>query len=444
MRWLVFFLTMIFAHDAGALSLAQALSHVYDHDPELRAARSNLRAVDESIALAKSGFRPSVTTSGTSEYRNVQQDSSQYDLATVRSALTIDQNIYRGGGTRAEVSRARSESAANREALRIAEQAIFLDAIEAYLAVWRDQRIRLASMANETGLEKQLQAAEDRFRFGEVTRTDVAQAEARLAAARSDRILAESRLDISRSRFVETVGLQPDQLDSPVLLKAVPPDLPAALSDVEQVPEVRNAELIFAASRHDIDVQFSGILPRLDVQAEAVHVEDPSRSIDRQSDFVASATLSIPLFQRGAESARVRRAKQFAIENRYRIDDAMRAAEQRITARWYDFQSARARLTSVSAQVRAAEIALEGVRAEALVGARTVLDILDQEEELFGAQVDYAQTQFEHILASYALASAMGDLTADRLMLDVDIYDPLINLRYTEDRWVGTDVRAVE
>jgi TolC family type I secretion outer membrane protein len=440
------FLLIIVLHAAPAhsLTLGEALRHVYEHDPELQAVRSNVRSFDERLAIAKSGYRPKLSASTSGELRHVDEGSSSYDLNTFRSSVSLDQNIYRGGATRAEVRRARSEIASSHQQLRIAEQDVFFAAIEAYLSVRRDEAILVAASSNQDRLERQLQAAEDRFRFGEVTRTDVAQAEARLAAAVADRFRAEADLELARARFRETIGLEPNDISDPGEQIRLPSDLETALATSDDVPEVLAAEYSLDASRHNVDARFAELYPRLDLRGEANHVEDPSRSIDQQSDLAASAILTIPLFQGGAEYAQVREAKQIAIENRYRVDDEVRAAEQRITAQWLELQAAEARLSSIRSQVRAAEIALDGVREEALVGARTVLDILDQEQELFESEIDLARTLFDQRLAAYGLAAAMGRLSATELNLSVEIYDPLINLGYTESRWIGVNVREEE
>lgn len=429
---------------AAALELTEALSHTYNVEPALLAARSSTRSADESLAIAKSGFRPQISVTGSTQYVRRDNSFDTFQLNTTRSSITVDQNIYQGGATVAEAKRARHEIAASQQQLRAAEQNVFSQAIEAYLAVLRDQSVLAAAEANESRLERQLQAAEVRFEFGEVTRTDVAQAEARWAAATAERIDAESQLSVAQSRFVETIGLEPENLQYP----ALPEDLPVRLDDatafVDNVPDVMLAEFNLFAAQSNIDVQYADILPRLDLQGSASHAEEPTNAIDRESELSATATLTIPIFQGGGEYARVRQAKQRAIENRYQVDDARRAARQQIQSQWLTLQSATARLTSITAQVRAAEIALDGVRQEALVGSRTVLDVLDQEQELFNAEVDEAQTRFDQLQAAFALKSAMGRLTARELNLDVNLYDPLSNLRYSEDRWIGVDVQAVD
>jgi outer membrane protein len=292
-------------------------------------------------------------------------------------------------------------------------------------------------------LTEQLRATNERFRVGEITRTDVAQAESRLAGARASRADAEGRLQTSRATFTRLVGQPPLRLVPPQPLRA--PALTArdaGLLAAQNNPNVVAALFDEAAARDQIDVQFSNLLPQLSLNGTMFRntgVTGAGGTLDgiRQDGTQVTANLTVPIFQGGAEHALVRQARQQAQQARQVVDDQRRASIQQATQAYETLTAARAQVDSVRAQIRAAEIALDGVQREAIVGSRTTLDVLNAEQELLNARVSLVRALANVITASHSLASAVGRLTARDMNLPVQLYDMEAYYRAVRDRWVG-------
>ncbi len=425
------------AQAEGSMTLADALIKVYVESPQLEAARARLRAVDETVAKARGGWRPTLNATSSAAVDRASGSDGSATLQTLRQSLSLDQPVYSGGATRASVRRAEAAVRAERGRLASTEQQVLLETVRVYTAVVRDRRLLELARQNELGLRDLLAAARDRYRFGEVTRTDVAQAETRYSGGIASRAAAEGALAVSSADFTRTVGLPAEDLADP----APAPDLPAteqaALGGVEQNPAVTTAQNELEATREGVDVALADLRPRLSVNGQIGYVSEPSVTVNSQSDLVLGATLTVPLYQGGGEYASVRQAKQVLMQRRYDLDDARRAVARDIKAAWQALQTATTRIRSLETQARAAEIALEGVRQEALIGARTVLDVLDAEQELVAARADLARARSDQVLAGYALRAAAGTLTADRLTLPVARYDPKAYYKATSTRWFG-------
>jgi TolC family type I secretion outer membrane protein len=358
----------------------------------------------------------------------------------LEAALNAEQPLYRGGRTVAGVARAESEVDAQRAVLRSVEQGVLLGAVTAYMDVWRDQAVLRLTVNNEQVLARQLEATQDRFEVGELTRTDVAQSEARLARATAQRIAAEGGLTASRAVFQEVVGFLPGTLDAPPALEG----LPASEQEVvgaarDDNPAVLSARFAEQAARHQIDVSRGQLLPEAFLTGEARHSEEVG-SKDGETDLARGLVeVTVPLYQRGLVSSQVRESKQFAIQRSREIEESSRFAERVAIESWEDLETAQARSVSFQSEVRSSEIALEGVRQENAVGARTILDVLDAEQELLDAQVNLTRARRDEIVASYQVLSAMGRLTARNLELDVELYDPLTDYQAVRNRWYGLE-----
>ena len=340
----------------------------------------------------------------------------------------------------AQTRRAENLVLADRERLIDAEQNVLLRVATAYMDVMRDQAVLKLAKNNEQRLRRQLEAAQDRFDVGEVTRTDVAQAEARVANAVAERVGAAAELTAARAAYLNVVGSLPPQMWAslwPALggLLAMTLGLlwarirlerlrDGSVFDVEHNPTIRRAVFIERAARADIAVQFGVLLPRLELTAEMSRTEDASSRDSLITRNEISAQLTVPLYQSGSEHANVRATREVASQRRIKIEEARRSVLETTTLWWENLVTARAQIVAFHEALRAAEIALDGVEQEAAVGSRTTLDVLDAEQELFLVRIDLVRAEHDDVVASYTLEAMIGRLTAARLGLPVQTYDP--------------------
>lgn len=432
---------------AGAMAqtLEEALVSAYTTNPTLLAQRAKLRASDEGVPQALSGWRPSVEFTGDYGNQSYKVNTStgternqHRDPRSVEVELT--QSIFAGGKTFAQSSKAENVVKAERARLISAEQEVILLAVQAYVDVVRDKSVLELNVNNEQVLTRQLEATRDRFEVGEITRTDVHQAEARVAGATADRIKAEGDLEASRAKFLNVIGLVPGTLTDP----EVAGDLPADRETAEKIartgyPDVIAAEYDEQASRDNVDQVRGDLLPSVDLSVSASRSFDSSSEHSRIDSYTGKATLTVPIYEKGAVYSRMREAKQLVARDRQGIDKARRAAVEAASRSWESYQTTRARIKSFNAQISAAEVALDGVQREAAVGSRTVLDVLDAEQELLNAKVNLAKAHRDEVVAAYELRKTVGQLTAKHLNLPVKAYDPLEHYEDVKWRWFGTN-----
>jgi len=431
---------------AKAQTLQEALAQTYANNPTLQTARAQLRVVDENVPQALAGWRPTVSLSGSAGYvdgtaRARQNDVSYYNHVsrnTMTLAATATQPIYRGGRTVASTRRAENQVLAQRARLLATEQQVLQQAINAYVnMILYSEELRL-NVNNVQVLQRQLDATNERFRVGEITRTDVAQAESRLSAARANRATAEGQLQSARAVFQQVIGMVPNRLTAPQPLKA-----PVRSSqEASQMAAVNNPNVVAAlfdeaAGRDFIDVQMSTLLPQASLQAQGYRADNSTTDGTRFTGGQFTANVTVPLFQGGAEYASVRAARQDASRLRQVVDDQRRTASQQATSAWETLVSNRATVDGNRSAIRAAEVALDGVQREAVVGSRTTLDVLNQEQELLNNRVALVQALASNVTSSYALAAAVGRLTAKDLALPVQIYDMTSYYKAVRDRWIG-------
>lgn len=433
-------------------TLQEALAQAYANNPTLQTSRAQLRVVDENVPQALAGWRPSVVVAGNAGYVDGQVRSKQTDFTGTTRGIysdvnrqtagvnaTVTQPLYSGGRTQASTKRAENQVLAQRARLLATEQQVLSDVVQAYVAVMRDQETLRLNVNNVQVLQRQLDATNERFRVGEITRTDVAQAESRLAGARSARASSEGTLQTSRATFRRVSGLSPERLAAPQ-----PLSVPVRAEAEARELAMRNNPLVVAAlfdeaaARDAVDVQMATLLPQVSVQAQAFRSDNQQQPGTRGTGEQITANLSVPLYQGGAEHSAVRQARQDAVRLRQVVDDQRRQAMQQATQAWESLQSARAQVESVRAQIRAAEIALDGVQREAVVGSRTTLDVLNAEQELLNARVSLVQALANVVTASYTLAGSVGRLTARDLALPVAQYDMEAYYNTVRSRWFGT------
>jgi outer membrane protein len=446
---------------AGAQTLQDALSQAYNNNPTLLAARAQLRATDENVPQALAGWRPTVTVAGSygaadTRARNLVQsqrpDGSRFftdplppgsttirqERSPAQATATLSQPLFRGGRTVSQTRQAENLVLAQRARLIATEQQVLNDAVQAYIGVIQQSELLRLNINNEQVLGRQLQATNERFRVGEITRTDVAQAESRLAGARSQRTQAEGNLQIARATFERTIGLTPGRLTNPQPLQ-----LPVrSATDAQRLAASNNPAVVAAlfqaaATRDSVDVQLATLLPQVSANAQAFRQDNQTLPHSRASGGQATINLTVPLYQGGAEYAVVRQARQQAQQAMAQVDEARRQAAQQAASSWETLRSNRATTESVRAQIRAAEIALDGVQREAIVGSRTTLDVLNAEQELLNARTSFVNALSSVVTGSYNIANAIGRLTAQDLGLPVEVYDMTAYYSAVRNRWFG-------
>ncbi|MBK1668335.1 hypothetical protein CKO28_09845 [Rhodovibrio sodomensis] len=432
---------------ASAESLQQALANAYRSNPNLEAARRALGATNEAVPQAQSGWRPSVTVRGQAgrqrsdtelgDLSPLQQGGVEY-TTPLSASLEIRQPLYRGGSTVAGVARAKLEVRAERARLASTEQDILFRAAQAYMNVWRDQAVLRLNDNNVEVLRRQLQATRDRFEVGEVTRTDVAQAESRLARAIADRTDAQGQLNASRAAYKEVIGQMPENIEQPPVPDGLPANLQSAVSQAREAnPQVRAAEFAYRARREETREVAGQLLPSADLVAELAYSEEQQSGGTSGESAEIRAEVTIPLYQQGLVYSQVREIKQRANQARLNLRAARNTAEETAVSAWETLQAARAQIESLEEQVRAAEIALEGVRQELQVGARTVLDVLNAEQELLNAEVSLVRAQRNEVVAAYRVLQAVGQLNARAIGLDVQVFKPMRNYQAVAGKWFG-------
>lgn len=428
---------------AGAMTLEEALAAAYVGNPTLQAQRAAVRATDEQVPQALSGWRPQVSLNGSVGRTWQDTTAPGVDRTTLdprQVGATITQPLFRGFRTVNSVNAAENTVQAARSQLTSIEQQILLNTAQIYSDVLRDQAEVDLNTNNEQVLRRQLDATRDRFQVGEITRTDVSQAESRLAGARSGRVAAEAQLMSSRATFQRVVGIPPENLNPPAQLPALPASLEEAVAlALENQPDVVAARFAARAADDVVEVVQGELLPTVNLQAShARNWETQVPGIRGDSSQIV-ANVAVPLYQGGAVYSRVREAKNTASQRRLQVDQAQVAAREGAILAWEGLTAARAEIESRRAQVDAANTALDGVRREAQVGARTVLDVLDAEQEAFVANVSLVRAQRNERVAAFQLLSAIGGLTAANLGLPVDIYDPTEHYQAVRNQWFGTE-----
>jgi outer membrane protein len=353
--------------------------------------------------------------------------------------VTASQTLYNGNQTANKTRQAESQVMGARETLRVTEQQVLLDAATAYMDLLRDEATLDLQRSNVEVLTEQLKQTRDRFNVGEVTRTDVAQAESRLAAGRSQLLAAQSQFVTSQAQYRRIIGVDPGHLAPGTPVDRLSPStLPAAISQGEaQSPSVLAAMYGVDIAELAVKVSEGALYPNLGVQASVQKAWDASASINKQTSVAVLGTLTVPIYQGGAEYSAIRQSKETLGNQRLTLDVNRDQARETVVQSWGQLDAAKAQIEATTAQVNAAEIALNGVREEARVGQRTTLDVLNAQQELVNARVALVTAQHDRVVASYTLLAAVGTLSMQRLGLDVTIYDPQIHYQQIRDAWVG-------
>lgn len=435
---------LLLVSPASAESLTDALAAAYQSNPDLLSARAQQRATDEQVPQALSGWLPTVTAQGSyGAARKRFATTSGAALATTHTrpltgAVTLDQNIFASGRTVASTNAAEYTVAAGRDVLLNAEQQTLLNAVTAYMDVIAGEGVVELTKNNVDVLTRQLAATKDRFRVGELTRTDVAQSEARLSGSRTALAQAEAQLTAARSAYAKVIGHAPGTLEKPATNNLVPQSeeqaREAALASNPVIQAARNTE---KARRSAVSVAKTALLPSIDLQAQYSYGRETTTGIHHGDESSVVGVLTIPLFQGGAEYSKIREAKELHSQSMIEIAVAERAVSESVANAWEAVRSARASINSSEEQVKANEIALEGVKQEEEVGSQTTLDVLNAEQELLNARVTLVSAQRNLAVADYGLLASTGQLTAKSLKLPVKYYDPKDNYDDVHYKFIG-------
>jgi len=434
-------------------TIEAALVRSYQGNPQLNAQRAQVRATDESVPQALSGYRPKVNLTGNVGFQYTDTTSvlgTNLNGATQRNVvrgtqpprsvgLTVTENVYNGQVTANTVRKAEATVFNGREGLRLIEEQVLLNAATIYMDYLRDSATVEVQRSNVHVLEETLKQTRDRFNVGEVTRTDVAQAEAQLAAGKTQEQTAESQLVTTRANFRRIIGNEPVNLQP-----GSPVDrfLPKTLQAAVDLSLVENPSV--TAAMYGVDVNFlavkiaeGALLPTVNVQAAVNQAYEQSFTFQKQFTASLTAQLAVPIYQGGTEYALIRQSKESLTQQRLVLDQTRDQIRANTVQFWGQLEANKAQVVSAQAQVTAAEVALNGVREEAKAGQRTTLDVLNAQQALVNARIALVTAQHDRVVSSYTVLSSVGRLSPQVLGLATQIYDPTVHYQQVRDSWAG-------
>jgi outer membrane protein len=434
---------------ALADTIEAALVRAYQSNPQLNAQRAQVRSTDENVPQALSGYRPKVSITASAGYQYLDSLSTQGTTpntfvsvganAPRAAGITATQTLYNGNQTANKTRAAESQVSGAREALRVLEQGVLLNAATIYMDYLRDAAIVEVQKSNTRVLEQTLKQTQDRFNVGEVTRTDVAQSEAQLAAGRTQQLQAESNLTTTRSNFRRIIGNEPAALapGSPVD-RFLPATLPSAVElSLTENPNVTAAMFGIDVNFLTVKVNEGALLPTLTAQVAVQQSYEQLLTTYRSFGASAIAQLTVPIYQGGAEYSLIRQSKENLAQQRLVLEQTRDQTRANTVTAWGQLVAGKAQVASAQSQVTASEIALNGVREEAKAGQRTTLDVLNAQQALVNARVALVTAQHDRVVASYSVLNAVGRLSPIVLKLPTTTYDPSVHYQQVRDSWAG-------
>jgi outer membrane protein len=433
-------------------TIEAALVRAYQNNPQLNAQRAQVRFTDENVPQALSGYRPRVAVTASAGYQYTDTLSTQGGDANtlVRTGIhganaprsvgaTVSQTLFNGQQTANRTRAAESQVSGAREALRVLEQTVLLQAATIYMDYLRDSAIVEVQKSNVRVLEQTLKQTRDRFNVGEVTRTDVAQSEAQLAAGKTQLLTAEANLNTTRSNFRRIIGNEPQNLapGSPVD-RYLPATLPASVElGLTQNPNVTASMFGIDVSYLQVKVAEGALLPTVTLQAAVQQSYESTQTLQRSFGASATAQLQVPIYQGGAEYSLIRQSKETLAQQRLVLEQTRDQTRANVVTAWGQLQAGKAQVASAQSQVAASEIALNGVREEAKAGQRTTLDVLNAQQALVNARVALVTAQHDRVVASYSVLNTVGRLSPQVMNLPTAVYDPSVHYHQVRDSWVG-------
>jgi outer membrane protein len=432
-----------------------ALVRAYQNNPQLNAQRAQVRFTDENVPQALSGYRPrvAITASAGTQYTDTLSTTGGNANNLVKTGIhginaprsigaTVSQTVFNGFQTANRTRAAEGQVSGAREGLRVLEQSVLLAAATIYMDYLRDSAIVEVQKSNVRVLEQTLKQTNDRFNVGEVTRTDVAQSEAQLAAGRTQLLTADSNLVTTKANFRRIIGNEPDALapGSPVD-RFLPGSLPGAVDlGLTENPNVTAAMFGIDVSFLQVKVSEGALLPTVTLQGSVQQSYEQTLTFYRQFGASAIAQLSVPVYQGGAEYSLIRQSKETLAQQRLNLEQVRDQTRANVVTAWGQLLAGKAQVASAQSQVSASEIALNGVREEAKAGQRTTLDVLNAQQALVNARVALVTAQHDRVVASYAVLNAVGRLAPQVLGLKTNVYDPSVHYHQVRDSWVGVRI----
>ena len=425
---------------ASAETIEETMIKAYMTNPTLAAERAQLRVTDENLPQALALRRPTVTGQGDVGEEYVDTNKQGSGSLTPRDlSVGVTQPLWTGGRADAAISQAEYLVRAERANLLNTEETVLLQAATAHLDVVRDQTLLDLANNNVKVLEKSRDEAKAQLAAGVATKTDLAQAEARLAQGIADQRRNEANLINSRANYLQVVGDMPGTLQPPPAVANLPSSEDAALKQATvNNPQVITAQANEQAARAGIDVADAQLMPTLGVSGQLAHQDDQQLGGLRTDSAQVLLTLTVPFYQGGGEYSKIRAAKESYGASQNQIEAALRVATLNATQAWQNLEAARANILSFQSQIEANTIAYSGVVEEQRVGTRTLLDVLNAQQELFTSQSNLATAQHDEAVSAYQLKTAVGEMTALALNLQVDRYDPQKHYDAVRDQWIGT------
>jgi outer membrane protein len=439
---------------ASAETIESAMARAYQGNPQLNAQRAQLRAVDENVPQAMSGYRPKVNVTATAgeQYtdqtvKNVipgapQLTTYQKQFANTQPysvGATLTQPVFDGFQTPNRVGAAEKNVSSQREALRVLEQTVLLAAATSYMDVSRDAASLEVNRTNVRTLEELLGQTRERFNAGEVTATDVAQAESQLATGRTNASAAESQYNTSRATYRQVIGVEAGNLAPAAPVDRFSPgSLGAAIArGQEDNPNITAAEFGVDVAYLQIKVAEGALFPQLSVQANAQFANSPAIGITNSKTASAIAQLTIPIYNGGTEYSLIRQSKETLEQQRLNVDQVRNQVRQQVVQSWGQVQATKTQVESTAIGLKSAETALNGARQEAKVGQRTTFEVLQIQQQLFNARLALLVAQHDRVVASYGLLGSTGHLAPQVLGLPTPVYDATVHYKNTRDAWFG-------
>jgi outer membrane protein len=441
----------------GTTTLETALIQAYQNNPQLNAQRAATRATDETVPTALSGYRPQIigASSLTEQYLEYRTrlpspagniyPKTEGAVAVPAAGLTVSQTLYNGFQTTNRTRQAEAQVFAARETLRLAEQSTLLNAAIAYMNLLRDAAILDLQRSNVNVLEVTLRQTRDRFSLGEVTLTDVAQAESSLAAGKSQLAIAQSNYVTSKGQYRQVIGVDPPAKPA----AAVPVDRLFPQTFAGAVERGRTQHPFITTAMYNVDVATlqvkvaeGALYPTLSAVGNVQKSLGSTSALAVTESLSASigAQLTVPLYQGGAEFAVIRQAKETLGQRRLELDAARDQVQATVVQAWSQLDAAKSNVVATQAQVAASETALYGVREEARTGQRTTLDVLNAQQALVNARSALVAARRDRVAASYSVLAAVGGLSPQNLGLATKVYDPIVHYQQVRDAWSGVRI----
>ncbi len=435
------------ASAAQGQTLSEAMVRAYQGNPQLNAERARQRATDENVAQALAGYRPTLSlglSAGLQGVRNMLPESGGTASANLKpwsAGATLNQNLFNGMKTANQVRQAEAQVQGGREQLRSVEQSVLLDTVTAYMSVLANQGLVEAQKINTQFLRETLQTTHKRYDAGDVTPTDVAQAEARFNRGIADRNSAEVNLAVSQATYTQVIGAPPGRLSPAEPVDRLLPrqrDQALGVGRVEN-PAITSATFDVDAAQRAVNIAEAALYPTLGVQGSVSRSAQTDSTLGTSRSDQASivGNLNVPVYDGGLATSQIRQSKETLGQTRIQLDRIRTQTETAVVAAWATNEGSRIALNAATSEVKAAELALSGVQKEAQAGQRTTLDVLNSLQDLTAARSRLIVAQRDRVVASYTLLSAIGRLDHIRLALNTPDYDAQVHYNQVRDAWTG-------